>query len=61
MRSQAMITARQLAATTLSEILDEGGYNNIVLNKNLNKHDKISLAERAMVTELVNGTLRNLL
>jgi len=56
-----MITARQLAATTLSEILDDGGYNNIVLNKNLNQHNQISPAERAMVTELVNGTLRNLL
>jgi len=56
-----MITARELAATTLGEILDEGGYNNIVLNKNLNKYDKISPADRAMVTELVNGTLRNLI
>jgi len=56
-----MITARELAATTLSEILDDGGYNNIVLNKNLNQHNQISPADRAMVTELVNGTLRNLI
>ena len=56
-----MITARELAVTTLGEILDDGGYNNIVLNKNLNKYDEISPADRAMVTELVNGTLRNLI
>ena len=56
-----MPTARELATTTLGQILDDGGYNNIVLNKNLNKYDKISPTDRAMVTELVNGTLRNLI
>lgn len=56
-----MVTAREIAVTTLSQILDDGGYNNIVLSKNLSKYDKINPPEKAMVTELVNGTLRNLI
>jgi len=56
-----MKNAREIAVTTLGQVLDDGGYNNIVLNKNLKKYNKISPTDRAMVTELVNGTLRNLI
>ena len=56
-----MTGAREIAVTTLSQILDDGGYNNIVLDKNLGKYNNIKQSERAMVTELVNGTLRNLI
>lgn len=56
-----MTTAREIATATLSEILDDGGYNNIILNKNLGKYNNISPMERGLVTELVNGTLRNLI
>jgi len=55
------ISARELAVSALIEILEEGGYNNIVLKRILGKYNGISPVERNMVTELVNGTLRNLL
>jgi len=56
-----MNNAREIAVNTLLEILDSGGYNNIVLSKNLGKNSDMSSVERNMVTELVNGTLRNLI
>ena len=55
------LSAREIAVTALSEILEDGGYNNIVLNHNLKKYNDISPPERAMVTELVNGSLRNMI
>lgn len=52
---------RELAIFILIDILDEGAYNNIVLRKTLNNHDELSSVQKAFVTELVNGTLRNLI
>ncbi|MCL2564350.1 MAG: 16S rRNA (cytosine(967)-C(5))-methyltransferase RsmB [Defluviitaleaceae bacterium] len=56
-----VLNAREIAVLTLSTILEESGYNNIVLNQSLNKYNDISPMDRAMVTEIVNGTLRNLI
>lgn len=52
---------REIALFILSDIFEEGAYNNIVLRKTLNKHEELSSVQKAFVTELVNGTLRNLI
>ena len=52
---------REIALTVLSQILEEGGYNNIALKNALSKYNDTDPRDRAMVTELVNGTLRNLI
>ena len=55
------INEREIAVFAMMDIIGEGGYNNIVLNRALNKLDDVPQASKGMVTELVNGTLRNLL
>jgi len=56
-----MANAREIAVSALNEILDEGAYNNIVLKRTLNKYNNINHMERGLITELVNGTLRNMI
>ena len=55
------INEREIAVFAMMDIVGDGGYNNIVLNRALNKLDDVPQASRGMVTELVNGSLRNLL
>jgi len=43
----------------LTEINQQGAYNNIALRKALNARDDWDPRDKAFVTELVNGTLRN--
>jgi 16S rRNA (cytosine967-C5)-methyltransferase len=52
---------REIALYAITDILGEKGYNNIVLRKTLNKNKQLSVVQRGFVTELVNGTLRNLI
>lgn len=52
---------REIAIYAITDILSEKGYNNIVLRKTLNRNKQLSIVERGFVTELVNGTLRNLI
>lgn len=52
---------REIALYAITDILSEKGYNNIVLRKTLNKNYRLSIVQRGFVTELVNGTLRNLI
>ncbi len=52
---------REIAVFVLADILEEGAYNNIILNKTLNKHSDMTGVQKAFITELVNGTLRNLI
>lgn len=52
---------REIAIFILSDIFEEGAYNNIVLRKTLSRHNELSSVQKAFVTELVNGTLRNLI
>jgi len=43
------------------EIVSDGAYNSIVLRKTLARNGALSQQDRAFVTELVNGVLRNLI
>lgn len=52
---------REIALYAITDILNEKGYNNIVLRKTLSKNKQLSVVQRGFVTELVNGTLRNLI
>lgn len=52
---------REIALFILMDIFEEGAYNNIILRKTLNKHEDLTSVQKAFVTELVNGTLRNLI
>lgn len=52
---------RETAVYALNDILKDKAYNNIVLRKTFNRNMNLSVVERAFITELVNGTLRNLI
>lgn len=52
---------REIALFILMDILEDGAYNNIILRKTLNKHKELTSVQKAFITELVNGTLRNLI
>jgi 16S rRNA (cytosine967-C5)-methyltransferase len=52
---------REIALYAITDILSEKGYNNIVLRKTLNQNKQLSIVQRGFVTEIVNGTLRNLI
>ncbi|MGG1930411.1 transcription antitermination factor NusB, partial [Streptococcus agalactiae] len=49
-------SARGLALMTLEEVFDKGAYSNIALNKSLKK-SRLSDKDRALVTEIVYGTV----
>ncbi len=51
---------REIALFVLMDILQESAYNNIILRKTLNEHSELNGVQKAFITELVNGTLRNL-
>ncbi len=57
----AKICQRELAVYALIDIINLGGYNNIVLKKTLSKNNSLESVEKAFITEVVNGTLRNLI
>ena len=50
------VTARSLALEILEAVLDQGAYANLALHKALQK-TSLSPADKALVTELVYGTL----
>lgn len=52
---------REIALFILMDIFETGAYNNIALRKTLNRHSELTSVQKAFVTELVNGTLRNLI
>lgn len=52
---------REIAVFTLVDMFNEGAYNNIMLRKTLNKYDDLTKTQKAFITEVVNGTLRNLM
>ena len=54
-------TEREIALYILIDITTLNLYNNIVLRKTLNKNNALLPMQRAFITELVNGTLRNLI
>lgn len=54
------INPREIAAEAMMEIMEEGAYNNMALRRLLRQNGAMPPKDRAMVTEIVNGTLRNL-
>ncbi len=52
---------REIALFILMDIFETGAYNNIILRKTLGEHSELSPKQKAFVTELVNGALRNLI
>ena len=55
------INQREVAVSALAEITSEGAYNNIALRRALARNNALSRQDKAFVTELVNGALRNLI
>lgn len=51
--------ARDAAVTVIYRVLREGAYSNIAIKQELDKSSLLKL-DKALVTEIVNGTLRNL-
>jgi 16S rRNA (cytosine967-C5)-methyltransferase len=54
------INARETAVIILDKVLHEKAYSNIALKQGL-EHSKLSRVDKALVTEIVNGTLKNLI
>ncbi len=54
------INPREIAADAMLEIMEEGAYNNMALRRLLRQNGAMPPKDRALVTEIVNGTLRNL-
>lgn len=52
--------ARELALNTIIDIIENKSYNNLILKK-LFKENEMSIKDRAFITEIVNGTLRNII
>lgn len=52
---------REIAVYALIDITVDGGYNNVVLRKTLNRNDGLTQVQKAFITELTNGVLRNII
>lgn len=52
---------REVVLATLKEILDEGAYTNVALRRVLATQSHLTPTQRAFVTDLVSGLIRNLL
>ena len=55
------INPREIAAEALMEIMTADAYNTMTLRRLLRQNGAMSRQDRAFVTEVVNGTLRNLI
>lgn len=55
------MSEREIAINILENIISESAYNNIILRKTLNQSSDLTSVQKALVTQLVNGTLRNML
>ena len=55
------MNAREVAVYALIDILEQQSYNNLTLKKFFNDNKDIKSQDRAFITELVNGTLRNII
>lgn len=53
-------TPREMISEILVEINHNGGYNSVVLRQFLNKNKDLSSQDKNFITEVVNGTLRNI-
>ena len=55
-----IINPREVAAEVLVSVTKDGQYNNMALKKALKQNGAMPTKDRAFVTEIVNGTLRNI-
>lgn len=55
------MNTRKIAVTTLIKIIQNNSYNNIALSNTFKKNKSLTSQQRAFITDIVNGTLRNLL
>ena len=55
------MNCREFSINILIEILNKGKYNNISLKNFFIKYPELKSQEKAFITELVNGTIRNLI
>ena len=55
------MTEREIAIDALVEITSDGLYGNLHLKKILAQNKALTVTQKAFVTELVNGSLRNLI
>lgn len=55
------MNTREIAVFILSQILENKAYNNILIKKTFDKNLSLSKTEKAFITEIVNGTLRNII
>lgn len=56
-----LINPREVAADALSEIINSTAYSNITLRKYLRLNGAMPRKDKAFVTQIVNGTLRNII
>ena len=57
----ALGNEREIAANILTDMQADGSYGNLLLRRTLNRHNALLPAQKAFITELVNGVLRNLI
>ena len=55
------MNTREIAISAIGNILQEKAYNNITLKKIFSEKENLSSEEKAFITQLVNGTIRNVI
>lgn len=55
------VSEREIALFAFTDIIEDGGYNNIVLKRSFQREKGLLQHQKAFITEIVNGTLRNLI
>lgn len=56
-----MYNTRQIALNIITDVIDNNAYNNLALKKALSQNDSITTTDKAFITEIVNGSLRNII
>ncbi len=54
------INPREVAAEVIMSVMKDGEYNNVALKRLLKQNGAMDLKDKAFVTEITNGTLRNI-
>ena len=57
----AVVNEREIAAYILTDMQADSSYSNILLRKTLNRNNALNATQKAFITEIVNGVLRNLI
>lgn len=56
-----MYNTRQIALNIITDVINNNAYNNLALKKALSQNDSITTTDKAFITEIVNGSLRNII